>query len=294
MSPDSPVLATWGHCIACGADCRFAFSKGEFTIVRCKSCGLGRVEPLPNRAELAAYYASDYYDSGPAGAGYRTDYGELEAGLKRTYQHLLDRVARQHPSRSFERVLDVGCAYGFFLDVVEQRWRSSELVGVDITEEAKRRADIKGRAFFRGFFEDVELPEAHFDLVYMGDAFEHVHDPAAVADKLVRVLAPGGVLILTTVDFGSWLARLLGRRWRLLSPPEHLHFWTRASVERMFSERGLSAQLGNYWLYYPKSYIYQRTKLQFGIAPRFLALLPGDVIPIPSFDALLGIFLKAA
>lgn len=289
-----PGASAAAPCIACGASCRLAFSKGEFQILRCEACGLGRVEPLPTRAELTSYYASSYYDSGPAGAGYRTDYRELEAGLKRAYRRLLDRVtSRRHPE-GFRRVLDVGCAYGYFLDVVEQRWHPSELVGVDVTEEAQRRAESAGRAFHRGFFEDVELPEAHFDLVYLGDAFEHVRDPAAVSDKLVRVLAPGGVLVLTTVDFGSPLARLLGRRWRLLSPPEHLHFWTRASVERMFRERGLSGGTANYWLFYPKSYVYQRTRQQFGIAPRFLALWPGSLIPVPSFDALLGIFRKAA
>ncbi|MFP8880247.1 MAG: class I SAM-dependent methyltransferase [Myxococcota bacterium] len=251
--------------------------------------------PKPAPEQLADFYSNAYYRNDPdsdAQSGYHSDYRELEAGLKRMYRRLLRRIDRSSPGRQIARVLDVGCAYGFFLDTVEECFAPSELVGVDISPEAREQAALKGRIFHAGFIEDVDLPNAHFDLVFMGDALEHVHDPLRVADKLVRVLAPGGTLILTTVDFGSWLARLLGERWRLLTPPEHLYFWTRPALERLFADRGLTARIGNYWLYYPKSYVYQRTRQQFGFTPRFLALFPGDLIPIPSFDAMVGVFHK--
>jgi len=241
------------------------------------------------------FYSNAYY--GPEagdGSGYHTDYRELESGLKRMYRKFLRRIERDRPGRRIERVLDVGCAYGFFLDAVEQQCAPKEMVGIDISPEARAAAAAKGRRFHAGFVEDVDLPENHFDLVFMGDAFEHVHDPLRVADRLSAVLAPGGVLMLTTVDFGSWLARWLGSRWRLLTPPEHLFFWTRASLARVFEDRGLEARVGNYWLYYPKSYVYQRTRRQFGFTPHFLRLVPGDLIPIPSFDAMLGVFRKPA
>jgi SAM-dependent methyltransferase len=273
------------------------FQKSSFEIVRCVGCGLGTVVPLPTREQLADFYANAYYQPDPDSdtqSGYHSDYLELEAGLKRTYRRFLRQIVRRSPGRRFDRVLDVGCAYGFFLDTVEECYAPSELVGIDISPEAREQAARKGRTFHAGFVEDVELPDAHFDLVFMGDALEHVHDPQRVADKLVRVLAPGGTLLLTTVDFGSWLARLLGVRWRLLTPPEHLYFWTRRSVERLFADRGLTTRVENYWLYYPKSYVYQRTRQQFGLTPRFLSLVPGDLIPIPSFDAMVGVFQKPA
>lgn len=280
-------------CIVCGGACTLLFPKHGFEIVRCQQCGLGMATPRPSPEELAAFYANAYYD-GAAELGYHTEYGELEAGLKKTYTRFLERVERRHPGRRFERVLDVGCAFGFFLDAVEERWHPTELVGVDISPEAGERNTRPGRTFHAGLFEDVALPAQHFDFVYMGDALEHVHDPLAVADKLARVLVPGGVLVLTTVDFGSWLARALGERWRLLTPPEHLQFWTRQSLARLFRDRGFDATVENYWLFYPKSYVYQRTKTQFGFTPRFLAMVPGDLIPIPSFDAMVGMFQRRA
>lgn len=279
------------RCVVCGGAHGHAYDVDDFQILRCESCGLGSADPIPSRETLARFYADAYY-AGEQETGYATDYEHLEIGLKKMYGAFLDRAERLRGRTGFDRVLDVGCAYGFFLDVIEQRYAPSHCVGVDVSPEAGERAAERGREFHAGFFEDVELPDAAFDLIFMGDAIEHVHDPSQVADKLVRVLAPGGVLLLTTVDFGSWLARWLGERWRLLCPPEHLYFWTRESLQRLFADRGLSAEVRNYWLHYPKSYVYQRTRSQFGVTPRFLALVPGDLIPIPSFDAMFGLFRK--
>lgn len=295
MSRQAGSSQTESICIACDSRCQRVFRKSDFEIVRCVDCGLGTVVPMPTPDQLADFYSNAYYQHDPDSddqAGYHSDYWELEAGLKRMYRRFLSQIEQRSPGRRFERVLDVGCAYGFFLDTVQECFAPSELVGVDISPEARERAAGKDRTFHAGFVEDVELPDAHFDLIFMGDALEHVHDPRRVADKLVRVLAPGGTLILTTVDFGSWLARLLGVRWRLLTPPEHLYFWTRRSLVHLFADRGLTGRVGNYWLYYPKSYVYQRTRQQFGFTPRFLSVVPGDLIPIPSFDAMLGVFQK--
>jgi SAM-dependent methyltransferase len=295
MSETAESARTESICIACDARCEPLFIKSDFEIVRCVDCGLGTVVPMPTPVQLADFYANAYYQHDPNSSdqtGYHSDYRELEAGLKRMYRQFLSRIERQANGRPFDRVLDVGCAYGFFLDTVEECYAPSELVGVDVSPEAEEQASLKGRTFHAGFVEDVDLPDAHFDLVFMGDALEHVHDPQRVADKLVRVLAPGGTLVLTTVDFGSWLARWLGVKWRLLTPPEHLFFWTRDSLKRLFHDRGLTGSVGNYWLYYPKSYVYQRTRQQFGFAPRFLSLVPGNLIPIPSFDAMVGLFHK--
>jgi SAM-dependent methyltransferase len=284
-------------CPVCNEPGRHLFEKGGHQVHRCPICGLGFVADLPSAEKLERFYKNDYYDVASAeesgGLGYHTAYGELESGLKRMYGDFLGQVERDHPGRRFDRVLVVGCAYGFFLDVARDRLAPSELVGLDVTDEAQCIED-RGYGFHHGFVEDVPLPEAHFDLVFMGDAFEHVRDPIRVADRLAAVLAPGGVLVLTTVDFDAALARLLGRRWRLMKPPEHLFYWNRRSLERLFGDRGLSGRFGDYWLYLPKEYVYKQFAMQFGFKPWFLALWPGRDIPIWSFDVLIGYFSKPA
>jgi SAM-dependent methyltransferase len=290
IEPNRPA-----HCPVCGEVGRHLYEKGGHQVHRCRGCGLGFVADLPSAEDLERFYADHYYERPSAdkmgGLGYHTAYHELEPGLKRMYGDFLDTVEKQHPGRRFERVLDVGCAYGFFLDVARERLSPLELVGLDITPEAEGIRE-RGYSFQHGFIEDVDLPQNHFDLVFMGDAFEHVRDPIRVADRLSSVLAPGGVLLLTTVDFDAPLARILGRRWRLMKPPEHLFYWNRQSLARIFGDRGLEGRFGNYWLYLPKRYVYTQFALQFGVKPRFLRLWPGEEIPIWSFDVLLATFEK--
>lgn len=280
-------------CPVCASGARHLYESGGHQVHRCGSCGLGFVADLPSPEALSRFYADSYYDVADhaTATGYHTAYDALEPGLKRMYGDFLQRVERRAPGKRFRRVLDVGCAYGYFLDVANERWQPEELVGLDVSPEAHRIAD-RGYTFHSGFIEDVELPAAHFDLVFMGDAFEHVHDPIRVADKLARVLAPGGVLVLTTVDFDAWLARLLGKRWRMMKPPEHLFYWNRRSLTRIFGDRGLTGSFENYWLYLPKAYVMKQFQQQFGFRPGFVGLWPGEDIPIPSFDVLLACLQK--
>jgi SAM-dependent methyltransferase len=294
---ETPSSTGTAHCPVCRGVARHLYEKGGHQVHRCRDCGLGFVSDLPSPEELTRFYADHYYDVGAAdgesgGLGYHTAYTELEAGLKRMYGDFLDDVEQNNPGRRFDRILDVGCAYGFFLDVARDRFAASELVGLDVTPEAATIRE-RGYAFHHGFIEDVELPAEHFDLVFMGDAFEHVRDPIRVADRLASVLAPGGVLVLTTVDFDAPLARLLGRRWRLMKPPEHLFYWNRRSLARIFGERGLASRFDDYWLYLPKSYVYSQFALQFGFRPWFLAAWPSRDIPIWSFDVLIGYFTRS-
>jgi SAM-dependent methyltransferase len=268
------------------------FAKNAYDVFRCRGCGLGFVEPLPTAEELTAVYADQYYDHDERDDwGYHGQYGELEGGLKRMYRGFLERLPE---GRRYRRVLDVGCAYGFFLDVVAERGDCEELLGLDVTEESKQVVEGKGHRFQQSFLEDADLPDAHFDLIFIGDAFEHLRDPRRSLEILSRVLAPDGVVLLTTVDFDAWLARWTGPRWRLMTPPEHLYFWNRASLARLFGDRGFSSEIGRYWLYYPKAYVRRQFASQFGFDAFFLALYPGDEIPLYSFDVLLGVFERKA
>ena len=65
-----------------------------------------------------------------------------------------------------------------------------------------------------------------FDVIVMLDVIEHVPDPRETLALCEKHLNPGGIVVITTGDFGSLPARLLGARWRLMTPPQHLWFFT--------------------------------------------------------------------
>jgi len=282
-------------CPVCKGKTSFLYEKklegSAFSIFRCADCGLGFVNPIPTNEELQSFYEKNYYNSNSAW-GYHTPYEELESGLKKIYKKLLSKCGHRLSTYSVKRVLDVGCAYGYFLDVAKEELQPEVTVGLDVTSESASVVLEKGHFFVSGLFEDSDLPFKQFDLIFMGDVFEHLRNPEAAAKKLSDMLSSNGLLILTTVNFKSWLARFLGSKWRLMTPPEHLFFWTPQSIKLLFGKYGFNGDVKSYWLYYPKSYVFNRFKEQFGFYPLFLKLWPNDLIPIPSFDVFCGFFWK--
>jgi len=86
----------------------------------------------------------------------------------------------------------------------------------------------------------VELALSHYDWVVAWDTIEHLDKPREYLTRCFELLRPGGYLALTSGDVSSWSARLLGRRWRLLTPPSHLTFFSRTGMCEMLTIAGFT------------------------------------------------------
>lgn len=277
-------------CPICGSESVFLFAKGRYKVDRCVNCGLGFIDPVPGAREMEEFYNSgNYYKREDAGY---SDYVSLEKGHKRIYAGFIRSAGK---SLGFDirgkSVLDVGCAHGFFLDTAKEMGAEG-LWGTDITMESGRLIESKGYRFSCGSFESLDLPERAFDLVFLGDVFEHLFDPFEAAARLSRILRPGGVVILTTVNFASPFVRLAGGKWRLMVPPEHIYYWTAKSLGMLFERHGFKGFCKGYWMYVEKSYLVGRFRVQFGFSPFFFKLYPFSVVPVRSFDTMLCFFRK--
>jgi SAM-dependent methyltransferase len=200
-------------------------------VVRCAACGLARTL-LPDGFDPRSIYSRDYFEGGQAD-GY-AGYAESEATLRAEARRTLARLRR---FASGGRLVEVGCAYGFFL--LEARG-VFEVAGFDVSTEASRAARERGLDVVTGEPDEGALAaRGPFDAAVLLDTLEHLADPAATLRLLGRHLRPGGALLLTTGDLGSPLARLTGRRWRLMTPPQHLWFFTRRSLGLLLDAAGL-------------------------------------------------------
>lgn len=134
-------------------------------------------------------------------------------------------------------VLDAGCAQGFFS--YEMMKRGYRVVMTDWLGEAKpktvqdmARAFRKGRAPFRFFGSDLRrLPfrDDTFDGILCSDVLEHIPEDEAALGELVRILKPGGTLIISTPAAGLHKGRFKGVfRWLVhRTPLRHLPWWDR-------------------------------------------------------------------
>jgi SAM-dependent methyltransferase len=94
------------------------------------------------------------------------------------------------------------------------------------------------------------------DVIVLLDVIEHLPEPHETLALCVRHLRPGGIVVLTTGDFGSALARRAGASWRLMTPPQHLWFFTAPSIARLAARLDLRVEaLDHPWKLVPASLI---------------------------------------
>ena len=98
------------------------------------------------------------------------------------------------------KVLEIGAAYGETLFYLKQNGIASEVVGVDIFEDAKNKQNYKPLdQFIFGDIEKIDLPEyfQHFDLILLADVLEHLFEPKSVLETLKKYLKEDGKIIIS-------------------------------------------------------------------------------------------------
>jgi 2-polyprenyl-3-methyl-5-hydroxy-6-metoxy-1,4-benzoquinol methylase len=238
-------MSTTTTCKICRAQLvaeRPVHRKDGFDIVRCDRCGVLQRAVLPTRADLAELYDAGFFkdDSADPDRNAYADYLDDEASHRRAARARLDRLER-HLTVRRPRLLDVGCAAGFFVAEAQARGWAAE--GVDVSAEMVEwgRAHLSANLSV-GSFDDVEAAAAAFDVVTMWDYIEHSLDPVADLERAYRVLESGGLLALSTGDVESPVARLSGNRWHLLNPRYHNFFFGRKTLGQLLERIGFDVE----------------------------------------------------
>lgn len=132
-------------------------------------------------------------------------------------------------------ILDLGCGNGWF---TEQLAAFGKATGTDLSlkamEAAKRR--FPNSTFIGGNLFEVELPQAHYDVVVSQQVIAHVVDQPGYVDRAASLLRLRGHLILTTPN-KFVMDRLEDLGWEP-TPPEHLELWLdRKALMRLLRPR---------------------------------------------------------
>ena len=220
-------MPTTVYCLVCGAPSpqRPALTGLE----QCERCAFVTYRDAA-AIDFAQLYGARYFH----GASF-PDYTGQEANLRRSMRQHLRQMESFGVSRG--SLLEIGCAYGFFLD--EARRHFSRVVGVDISEDAARQARERfALETHAGDFIEMSFAPSSFDVVCLWDTVEHLQAPHDYLAKARGLLTPGGHIFLTTGDLGSWNARLRGSRWRQIHPPTHLHYFSRSTLEALLVRLG--------------------------------------------------------
>lgn len=124
-------------------------------------------------------------------------------------------------------VIDVGCGTGNLLRAVVDKTMPERVVGIDYARAGIERARelVPSGEFRAQSLYDVD-PVERFDLVLCTEVLEHLRDPEAAVDVLVRLCAGSGRILITVPDgaLDAWEG--------------HCNFWTQRELEELLRRYG--------------------------------------------------------
>lgn len=229
---DSPTGAP-SQCPNCQRQAQWNRAWGTSLLVRCAGCGgytwLGDVS-------LDGLYEQSYFTAG--------EYVDYELGLaahRRNFQRKIQLLERHSGiSMAEARLLEIGSATGAFL-IEAKRAGTRSCLGIEVSSWARDRSQALGANALApddpGLI--AAIRELQPNMIVAWDTWEHLKTPADTVAHLAALLAPGGVVSVSTVDSSSLVARLRKTRWRQFHPPTHLNYPSRASFRQFFGGLGM-------------------------------------------------------
>lgn len=207
-----------------------------FQLWACGNCGVWYLSPRLKSGVMLAEYRDGRYFSGAPGAGYvgaAGGYQAQEEPLRRTFRAFLGALEKRRLAGG--SLLEIGCAYGYFLD--EAREHFQRLVGTDFSEDAVARTRSLGLECIHGGLDHLAETD-RFDRILSIGVLEHIYRPGEWVSQAVRHLNPGGWLIHATPFAGSLWFWLMGRRWPSYKVPEHVALYGRLALRNLMVRCG--------------------------------------------------------
>lgn len=260
-------------CYLCGSkNTRPAFKKLSHEIWLCDKCGLFSLKFDYNYDKfIHEYYQKGYFTGNKklrAYADYEGDQRTIKMNMRNylnCIKHYLNnkggvanvffskkpdpipslpRDGREYCKKIFAshqnlKLLDCGCAMGYFMEEAKQLGFDS--YGVDISHYAADKAKkMFGKKIRISTVENIDslFKNERFDVITMFDLIEHLKNPRLVLLKLRKLLNKNGIIVLQTGDVSSKWATLQGPNWHFFAPPQHLHFFNRDTITRLLCQSG--------------------------------------------------------
>jgi 2-polyprenyl-3-methyl-5-hydroxy-6-metoxy-1,4-benzoquinol methylase len=204
-----------------------------FPIVECQCCSMVYVNPRINNANLYEIYTSDYFFN--EGNGYENY--ELTAHLRvKTFQRWYKETEPFLKTKT-GNALDIGCAAGYFLDVLQEKgW---EIEGIELEQKMLTLVRERGYTVHDTTLESFDSNKK-YHLITLFDVLEHLPNLLSNIDKLEQLLDDKGSIVLVTPDYASRQRKLFGKRWFQFKPREHIQYFTQETLLKAIEKSNLT------------------------------------------------------
>jgi 2-polyprenyl-3-methyl-5-hydroxy-6-metoxy-1,4-benzoquinol methylase/ribosomal protein S27E len=226
-------------CPACGADDQTQkFQKNGINYVECKKCRTFFVNPRPPSDVLEWFYRESpnyaYWNKVifPASEAAR-----LERIFKPRVDRMLD-ICRQYRVKT-NSILEIGAGFGTFCAEIKRRNVFARVMAVEPVPELAKTCRERQLEVLELPVEQVQLDEDKlFDVVASFEVIEHLFAPADFIRHMVRLLNPGGVLVLACPNGQGFDIETLGTASNSVDH-EHLNYFNPKSLAGLIVHCGL-------------------------------------------------------
>lgn len=209
--------------------------KNGYYINRCLNCDFIFVSNPPSEEYLKDFYRNFKYK----------EELDLEARIRKDARRSLKVINKFiHPPGT---LLDVGCGRGYFLD--EAKMYDWNTFGIDYS---KRQIDYaKNVLKLNAEVGDVLSYKINkkFSLITINQVIEHVLNPKKLVRKCYQLLDTHGFLYIATPNIESLTSKVFEEKFEHLTPPEHLSFFSKKTLEKLLKDNGFMVVYLGSWSY---------------------------------------------
>jgi SAM-dependent methyltransferase len=185
---------------------------------------------------------------------------------------------RQRPLR----LLDVGCAHGWFLEQARENYDAS---GIEPDHDVAKTTAARGLHVREGFFPDVLDTDERYDVIVFNDVLEHIPDINATLRACMHHLVPGGLLVINAPNrLGTlyWIAKKLlrlglsgtfDRMWQFGFPSPHVHYLDTNAIMPLAKRHGFTLLTSERLPSVSTSGLYSRVRYSKDVSPLKALLL---------------------
>lgn len=217
-------------CFRCHQAGELLYYSKKYPIVKCADCSqIFTGVKFPSQARQHFYDDTTYFVK---------MYGETKFHPSQIWHRIVSQRRLKLIMRFLAKgkLLDIGCGYGFFLNIAQKfNWNVSGVELSRLASEYARRSyqlDI-----FNGEAEDADYSEHSFNVITFWDVLEHVFNPAAFLNSVHRILKREGLIAFSVPNIDSLVARLYKGKWWTLRPEQHLWHFSPQTLNRLLYEQ---------------------------------------------------------
>lgn len=220
------------NCYVCNGKCAKEVVHGAYIYWKCRECFTSQILPKPSESQLHDFYNKFHFSSESGGI-----YDVFEERMNADFQFKANLVIK-HGTKSFPRVLDVGCGKGYFVHTLKENGIEAE--GIDISQSAVTHAtNVLGVKAKNGKINDyVSEWRESYDVITLWATIEHLINPLEVIDDIYKCLKPGGILLCDTGLGDACCEKYLPGHSQWYDAPQHLFVFSRQGLLTLIENAG--------------------------------------------------------